>query len=239
VRAPAEPTLLLPHSLVVPGVRRGGGKQGWRWCPRQGSRRPDRGLLVSGAGALLDRDRRDLRYVYVIDEVASLCTSSVRAHGPGEPAGPLLPVVPRRGGTAARPAVAWQPDPSPVSIRARASSTGIWGRLTTVSPVLLLVVNIVLPTSVMVTTAFASRRLGFSPQGRDRDRVRVSKRSLPAVFRWPSCCSRRDSGPDRLAADVVSPDPTNGMCVAGAPLRREAGDAPAGRAGAAGRRRNI
>lgn len=32
------------------------------------------------------------------------------------------------------------------------------------SPVLLLVVNIVLPTSVMVTTAFASRRLGFSPK---------------------------------------------------------------------------
>jgi hypothetical protein len=44
----------------------------------------DRGLLVSGAGALLDRDRRDLRYVYVIDEVASSCTSSVRAHSPGE-----------------------------------------------------------------------------------------------------------------------------------------------------------
>jgi sodium/bile acid cotransporter 7 len=40
-----------------------------------------------------------------------------------------------------------------------------------VSPVLLLVVNIVLLTSVMVTTAFASRRLGFSPRGRDRDRV--------------------------------------------------------------------
>jgi hypothetical protein len=31
---------------------------------------------------------------------------------PEKPAGPLLPVVPRRGGTAARPAVAWQPDPS-------------------------------------------------------------------------------------------------------------------------------
>jgi sodium/bile acid cotransporter 7 len=39
---------------------------------------------------------------------------------------------------------------------------GIWGRLTPMSLVLLLVVNIVLLTIAMVTTAVAARRLGFS-----------------------------------------------------------------------------
>src|SRR5947209_12551688 len=83
------------------------------------------------------------------------------------------------------------------------------------------------------------RGLGFSPEDEIAIVFCSSKKSLPSGVRWPSCCSRGDSRPDRLAADVVSPDPTNGMCVAGAPLRREAGDAPAGRAGAAGRCRNI
>ena len=67
----------------------------------------------------------------------------------------------------------------------KASSTGIWGRLTTVSPVLLLVVNIVLLTSVMVTTALASAGWVSPPRTRSRSCSAVPRRACPAVSDGP------------------------------------------------------
>ena len=107
---------------------------------------------------------------------------------------------------------------------------GIWQRLTPVSLVLLLVVNTVLLTIVMATTAFASCKLGFSRE----DEIAIvfcgSKKSLAsgvpmAIVLLPAATA----GPDRLAADVVPPDPADGVRVAGAPLRRQTGGVPAGR----------
>ncbi len=90
--------------------------------------RTDRGLLASGAGALLGWHRRGLLCVALNDEGAGLSTCSVWAHRSGEARrAPLIrPVVPRRGGTAPDPAATWQPDPGLCRSSIRIHPPAIW-----------------------------------------------------------------------------------------------------------------
>jgi sodium/bile acid cotransporter 7 len=75
---------------------------------------------------------------------------------------------------------------------------GIWGRLPPVSLVLLLVVNIVLLTIAMVTTAVAARRLGFSRE----DEIAI-------VF----CGSKKSLASGVPMATVLLPAATVGLTV--------------------------
>ncbi|HEV7451337.1 MAG TPA: bile acid:sodium symporter family protein [Pseudonocardiaceae bacterium] len=75
---------------------------------------------------------------------------------------------------------------------------GIWGRLTPMSLVLLLVVNIVLLTIAMVTTAVAARRLGFSRE----DEIAI-------VF----CGSKKSLASGVPMATVLVPAATVGLTV--------------------------